>query len=822
MPTVLDKILGKEPKKNIFELTPKEIEQRKLERFKKYFSWANYLDSIDKIINEAEKQGSEELKKRARETKKAVERDYDLEFLRTSPKEIQNILKEYPGMFLSEIMDTLKGISSGGERYDNGRGERLDAANKALMLENFVKENYDKYQERLKEKETKKQEKAFRESQLKAIEGQNKRERSKLENEEEFYLRHLKQKKEGEERAALESLFEKETEALKRRLDPLYGLEKDSKTNLEEIKKIEKEGGNAYSLRVRQQEIERKIKEIKDSQATQQRQREQEERRRNRENRRNEVVEQPIVEERQASREQPLRGEVVQTPRTTQSEQESEEERNMPNIIPDWETLASEDERNTFLTLGQNVPGRTIQEKINYLKRKTFPDEEEESLLQNLESFKEEIIAKGIREGLVQDEANEEKPTQERVQELSSIPGGRSRANEETTRRTYVTPHEEEKGDVYNTQEEKQVDPERIKLLGIQEAAKRIANQPFEENPYAKAAELDPLIEEGINIQNELERETRERPNEFKFPESTRKEAIERFINPEYSRASLEARMAMRRYLDPEMQNTMAITLKDKIMEDVRRKAVKRLEDSYRDMGLRLSAQRIGRNTFEDVQKRKMFENMNNELNALDNETLMKLLLQQKQQSKEEVEQTTRAHELERAHQLNASQVAMKADEEERLRALEAYKVNKIMEDARREERRKAAASKISAGQLKTIQEQEKINRASEEFTRRQNFPKEQIGSYLNTLTKATLGNTPYTLPERVQQHAPSLVPELAPQRVEREIPGDLQPVVEIKQPDTTLRDTMGMATGLGSLALEAYKAFRPEKTTVEAGGRVT
>lgn len=734
------------PIKTIFELSPEEIEKKKLERFKQYFGWGNYLDSIDEIINLAEKKGSPELVKRAKETKKAVDREFDIGFHDYLPMEVGDILDEYPGMFIKEIIEKLKKEASGSERYDTDRAKRLDAAEKAKFLEEFEKREYENKLKNLKEMEKREYEesegKKLAEKEITKTKSKSIKKDKTLQDDPLSYV--------NPEEISSETIKGKEAKGESAFQERRKLQEKENEVD-EELKKV-----NAEIYRARQEIESKKQMKLDDF------------------------------------LDQETREAIKNSPYKSIDEAINNKQEFLKGIQKKLET-ATGMEKEVLLRYAQNASS-----EIQFLANKKL--EANDRMISTFEGEKDKTRPPAATAAPLIGE------------ERSSIPGGKTRPEETTTQRTYLTPHEEYKGAVYNTQAGKQVDPERLKLLGIQEAAKRIADKPFEENPYAIAAALDPLVEEGINIEREIERETKKQPTEFKFPESSRKEAIERFINPSDTQASLEAKMAMRRYLDPEQQNTMAMTLRDKIMEDVRRKAVKRLEDSYRDLGLKLSAQRIGRNTFEDVQKRKMLENMNNELNALDNETLMKLLQQQKQQSKEEVEQTTRAHELERAHGLNAAQIAMKADEEEKLRALEAYRINKIMEEARLAERRKSASAKISAGQLKTIQKQEELNRKSEEFMRRQRYPQEQIGSYLNTLKGASLGTTPYTLPERVQQHAPVIVPELAPQKVEREIPGGLQPVIEVQQPDTTLRDTMGLVTGLGSLGLETYKALKPEK----------
>jgi hypothetical protein len=324
-------------------------------------------------------------------------------------------------------------------------------------------------------------------------------------------------------------------------------------------------------------------------------------------------------------------------------------------------------------------------------------------------------------------------------------------------------------GDQYDPETGVRIPPENVNLLNAQEVARRLANKPYEPNPHNKTAPLSNLEQGGYTVLNDLVQSglNPEPVKKFRPPEGIGKEAFERYANPDY-------------------KFDRARTLKDRMIETVRENALKRLHDSFGDMDRQFAANRIGWNGRENILKAKMYENMNRELNQLDAETEMNLVKQQD------------------TNLGNQGVLALRSDELEQKKALEAYRINKIEEESKRDERRKNALNAVSVGQNLRQANQEDINRKAQEFEREKKHHDTQYDTYLQRLRGATIGRPDLVLPERTQRTRPEFMSTMGPGEPMRMPLAGGQPILEqTPEPNSVLKDVAALATGAGGLYLK-------------------
>lgn len=324
-------------------------------------------------------------------------------------------------------------------------------------------------------------------------------------------------------------------------------------------------------------------------------------------------------------------------------------------------------------------------------------------------------------------------------------------------------------GDQYDPETGVRIPPENVNLLNAQEVARRLANKPYEANPFNKTAPLSNLEQGGYTVLNELVQEgLNPSPSKKVRPsEGIGREAFERYANPDY-------------------KFDRARTLKDRMIQTVRENALKRLHDSFGDMDRMFAANRIGWNGRENILKAKMYENMNRELNQLDAETEMNLVKQQE------------------ASLGNQAGLALQNDDLEHRKAIEAYRINKIEEESKKEERRKNALNAVSVGQNLRQVNQEDINRKAQEFERQKGHHDTQYDTYLQRLRGASIGRPDLILPERTQRTRPEFMSTIGPGEPMRMPLAGGQPILEQPpEPNSILKDVAALATGAGGLYLK-------------------
>jgi hypothetical protein len=164
----------------------------------------------------------------------------------------------------------------------------------------------------------------------------------------------------------------------------------------------------------------------------------------------------------------------------------------------------------------------------------------------------------------------------------------------------------------------------------------------------------------------------------------------------------------------------------------------------------------------------------------------------------------------------------MKMEEMERQKALEAYKINKLEEEAKLQRQRQAASDLITAGRMKRDLSQQSLNVQSAEFMRRQNEPKEKLGTYLDTLKKASIGQPPINMPERETFYEQRMLPRMEPPKAERELGAGgstafAPPPPE--QPSSTFKDVLGLGLAGANFWLD-YKKYQDQQKLAEAASR--
>jgi hypothetical protein len=324
-------------------------------------------------------------------------------------------------------------------------------------------------------------------------------------------------------------------------------------------------------------------------------------------------------------------------------------------------------------------------------------------------------------------------------------------------------------GDQVDPETGVRIPPEQVNLLNAQEVARRLANKPYEPNPHNKTAPLSDLEQGGYTVLNDLVQEglNPEPTRQVRPPEGIGREAFERYAQPAY-------------------KFVRARTLKDRMIETVRENALKRLHDSFGDMDRQFAANRIGWNGRENILKAKMYENMNRELNQLDAETEMNLVKQQE------------------ATLGNQAGLALRNDELEHRKAIEAYRINKIEEESKKEERRRNALNAVSVGQNLRQANQEDINRKAQEFEREKKHHDTQFDIYLPRLRAASLGRPDLILPERTQRTRPEFMSTMGPGEPMRMPLAGGHPILEqTPEPSSALKDLAALGTGATGLYLK-------------------
>jgi hypothetical protein len=324
-------------------------------------------------------------------------------------------------------------------------------------------------------------------------------------------------------------------------------------------------------------------------------------------------------------------------------------------------------------------------------------------------------------------------------------------------------------GDQYDPETGVRIPPEQVNLLNAQEVARRLANKPYEPNPFNKSAPLSDLEHGGYTVLNQLVQDglNPEPPRKVRPSEGIGREAFERYANPDY-------------------KFERARTLKDRMIQTVRENALKRLHDSFGDMDRMFAANRIGWNGRENILKAKMYENMNRELNQLDAETEMNLLKQQE------------------ASLGNQAGLALQNDDLEHRKAIEAYRINKIEEESKKEERRKNALNAVSVGQNLRQANQEDINRKAQEFERQKGHHDTQYDTYLQRLRGASIGRPDLILPERTQRSRPDFMSTMGPGEPMRMPLAGGHPILEqTPEPSSAMKDLAALAAGAGGLYLK-------------------
>lgn len=308
----------------------------------------------------------------------------------------------------------------------------------------------------------------------------------------------------------------------------------------------------------------------------------------------------------------------------------------------------------------------------------------------------------------------------------------------------------------------------KINLLVAQETARRLANKPYEPNPYNRSAQINELEANGFRVLNDL---------------------VQEGMNPRSS-VPFEAKegigaMALDRFADQDSRYKRTMTLKDRLISDIRANAQARLQDSFHDMGMKLSSQKIGRSGIDDLLKTRMTENMNRQLNELDSKMAYDMMAQQNQLAGQETE------------------FAMRKDEQDHKKALDQYRLNKIEEESRKEEQRKNALNAVSQGSALRQTDQEDLNRKAQEFDRKTNHRETQMDTYLNRLRSASIGNPSMVLPDRTQGHAPTFMHNTQPGDPARMPLAGGAPLLTNVEPDTTMKDLASVAAAGAGLYLK-------------------
>lgn len=319
-------------------------------------------------------------------------------------------------------------------------------------------------------------------------------------------------------------------------------------------------------------------------------------------------------------------------------------------------------------------------------------------------------------------------------------------------------------GDQYDPETGKLISPEKINLLVAQETARRLANKPYEPNPYNRSAQINELEANGFRVLNDLVQEGMNPRSSVPFQA---KEGI--------------GAMALDRFADQDSRYKRTMTLKDRLISDIRANAQARLQDSFHDMGMKLSSQKIGRSGIDDLLKVRMTENMNRQLNELDSKMAYDMMAQQNQLAGQETE------------------FAMRQDEQDHKKALDQYRLNKIEEEARKEEQRKNALNAVSQGSALRQTDQEDLNRKAQEFDRKNHHHDTQVDSYIRRVNEARIGAPAQILPDRIQGFAPTHMQGVQPGQLARMPLAGGEPIITPSEPDTTKKDiASALAAGTG------------------------
>jgi hypothetical protein len=255
-------------------------------------------------------------------------------------------------------------------------------------------------------------------------------------------------------------------------------------------------------------------------------------------------------------------------------------------------------------------------------------------------------------------------------------------------------------------------------------------------------------------------------------------------------------------YMNPDRGRHGFETLRDSILDQSRQRAIRRLNQSFEDLGRQYSANRMGRNSLFEAQKGRMMKDVMEDLNLLDHETELKLRAMNEQQLG------------------GRAQFSQGQYENEAQRALEQYKMNQQRKEQDLARRRQAASDAIAAGTLRQNLGEQNRARQSAEFMREQNFPREQLRSHLDELRASSLGMPAMPQEERRNVPAPRLVPQAAPPALEREIAATAgAPPSQPPAPpaDTTFRDVSGAVLGGLGLKLQ-YDKFKADEAARQAG----
>jgi hypothetical protein len=305
----------------------------------------------------------------------------------------------------------------------------------------------------------------------------------------------------------------------------------------------------------------------------------------------------------------------------------------------------------------------------------------------------------------------------------------------------------------------------------------------------------------------------------FEFPEPQHQEIVERYMYPRENEASQNYREAMQRYLNPDFMRSEYKTLKDEFVGELRHKAMRRFNESLKDLNWQHIASKMGRSGFFDQQRQKMFENVQNELNLQDKELGLQLYNQFEQSAANKAREAREGLSLSEQQGLSRAATAMKQDEIDKQRALEAYKVNKLEEENKRQRQKQAALDLIGLGRAKREHAQQGLDVQSAEFMRKQGYPQERLNTYLESVRKASLGQANQNLPEREQIFEPRMVslPEPPKRDLETKPGVSTAPVqAEPEAPSTAFRDITGVLLGGANLALEHAK-YKDQKATNQA-----
>jgi len=372
-------------------------------------------------------------------------------------------------------------------------------------------------------------------------------------------------------------------------------------------------------------------------------------------------------------------------------------------------------------------------------------------------------IYKGQRERFIKDFGFEkgEEAYKNWVERSSSKPGTAQAPSQSNKRELFP-----DVGDQIDPETGRRIPAEVVSKLTAQEIARRLANKPYVENPYNRTAELTDLERGGYSVLHDLVERGRN-PDGIGFfnpPRGGGGRALDDFYNQDF-------------------KYDKAITLKDKLMENVRANALKRLNKSYEELGHQMSARRMGRNGYEDVLKKEMRENMDAELNMIDSKMAYDLLAQQNQLAGQGVQ-----------HVQNQDAIEYK-------KAHDAYVLNKAEEESRKEEQKKNALLALSHGQGLRQLNQEDLNRRAAEFERKNTHHDRQADSYLARLKESQVGTPNLILNDRYQSFAPGFAHHVQPGDPARMslAPGTGAPTLSQVEPNTALKDTVGaLAAGAG------------------------